>query len=564
MGGPTYAPLNEGARVTRIEQAAAAVDVARAWLADPEALALAPDAEITELLARVAELSRLVDAQQVRLAAEVAERSSGPADAALCRRLGHRSAKSCIASAFGLRSRQAAELLALAAATTATVGFSGADVPARFLLTAAALTDGELSLAQAQAIVQTLEPAVPRADPDELAWAERALVEAAADPQAPLVPELITVQARAYAAVLDPDGVLPDAERQRAMRSLRIGRRTDGMWQITMVCPPEQGAAIKAVLDAHLGPRVPVRFHDPDASSHTEGDGAGEQAVTDDRTPEQLRHDVLLSIVQAHAASGDAPTAGGEAPTLVITGTIEALRASLDGVQHRERFARVEHTGDLVPTEQVTRLLCDAAVQVAVTNGSGHVLALGRSQRLFSRAQRRALAARDGGCRAPGCGMPPSWCEAHHVLPWLQGGPTDVDNGILACAYHHHEVHAGRLRVERASPEAGSWRVVSQLQPSRRRSRAAASAGAVGGVAACHPARSLTLRLPDRAASGAATRRSTSGPGVEPRGAARTGGGRQRGSAAERCLRRALRARPVGSARAVPVDHGERRLILRT
>ena len=341
--------------MTRIEQAAAAVDAARALLGGCDSLSLAPAAEVAELLARTAELARLVEAQQVAIAAAVVEHSRGPVDESLCRRLGHRSVKACLASAFGARGRQAADLLALAAVTAPTIGISGGTVPARYPRVAAALSDGELSLAQAQAIMQALEPAAPRADLDDLAWAEEALVDAAADAAAPLVPELLAVQGRAYAAVLDPDGVLPDAERQRAMRSLRIGRRTDGMWQITMVCPPEQGAAIKAVLDAHLGPRVPVRFHDPDASPRTEGDGAGEQAVADDRTPEQLRHDVLLGIVQAHAASGDAPTAGGEAPTLVITGTIEALRASLEGVQHRERFARVEHTGDLVPTEQVTR-----------------------------------------------------------------------------------------------------------------------------------------------------------------------------------------------------------------
>jgi hypothetical protein len=477
--------------MTRSEQAAVAVDAARALLAGCHELSPAPADEVAELLVRTAELSRLVEAQQVALAAAVVEQSRGPVDEALCRRLGHRSAKECLAAAFGLRGRQAADLLAMAAATTPTVGFSGATVPARFPRVAAALRDGELSLSQAQAIVQTLEPAAPRADVDDLAWAEAALVEAATDSAAPLGPELIVVQARAYAAVLDPDGVLPDAERQRAMRSLRLGRRRDGMWQLTIVSPPEEGSALKAVLDAHCGPRVPVRFHDPDASADapdagdTEAVAGDGQAVTgdgqsfaDDRTPEQRRHDVLVGIVRAHAVSGDAPTVGGEAPTLVFTGSIEALDAYLQGVAHRDRVLRIEHTGDLVPIETVDRLLCEVAVQFAVTDEHHHVLQLGRRQRLFSRAQRRALATRDGGCRAPGCSMPPSWCEAHHVLPWLAGGPTDVDNGILLCAYHHHEVHAGRLRIERAGPGPGCWGVVSQLQPVRRRRRAATTPGA--------------------------------------------------------------------------------------
>jgi hypothetical protein len=529
--------------MTRSEQAAAAVDAARAVLADCTELSLAPADEVAELLARTAELARLVEAQQVALAAAVVEQSRGPVDEALCRRLGHRSAKECLAAAFGVRSRHAADLLAMAAATTRSVGVSGGTVPARYPRVAEALREGELSLAQAQAIVQTLEPAAPRADVDDLAWAEVRLVDAATDPAAPLGPELIVVQARAYAAVLDPDGVLPDAERQRAMRSLRIGHRRDGMWQFTLVSPPEEGSALKAVLDAHSGPRVPVRFHDPDAPAGAgepgtggardtgASDDSGEavidtgEVITDTRSPEQRRHDVIAGIVRAHAVSGDAPTVGGDAPTLVFTGTIEAFNAYLDAAAHRERVLRIEHTGELVPIETVDRLLCDVAVQAAVTDERHHVLQLGRRQRLFSTAQRRALATRDRGCRAPGCSMPPAWCEAHHVLPWLAGGPTDVDNGILVCTYHHHEVHAGRLRIERAGAGPGRWRIVSQLQPARRRRAAAvppgvrasavASATMSGEIVVPRPtgqtlasaaSSSLAVALPDRPRRGGAER----------------------------------------------------------
>ena len=257
-------------------------------------------------------------------------------------------------------------------------------------------------------------------------------------------------------------------------------------------------------------PRVAVRFRDPDAPA--QGD-AGDD-VPDGRSPAQLRHDVLVGIVREHAAAGRAPTVGGEAPTLLITGTIEALTAALDGAEHRERSVRVEHTGDVVPVDVAARMLCDAFVQIAVTDGCGHVLQLGRAKRLFNRAQRRALAARDHGCQAPGCRMPAAWCEAHHVLPWLLGGPTDVDNGILVCSYHHHEIHAGRLRVEKVGARPGSWRIVSQLQPARwgrddsaEMSSAAALATATGAfgslkgsrggsLGAAAPA-SLAMKLPE-------------------------------------------------------------------
>ena len=486
----------KGSTMTGIEQAAAAVQAARALLADPGALTRASDAEFVELLGRIAELSRVVDSLTVRSAAGLEERSPGWADEPLCTRMGHRNPREAIASAFGIRDRQALELLTLAAATSPTPGMTGPDVPARYSRVAAALAEGELSLPQAQAIVGTLEPAAPRAGAEQLAWAEHALVRAATDPHAPLVPELLVTQARAYVAVLDPDGVLPNAERQRTMRSLRIWQRRDGMWRTEMLSPPEDGSALKAMLDAYTGPRVKVAFRDDDDVVDTSDD----EPSIDDRSPEQKRHDVIVGLVRAHAASGDAPVAGGEAPVLVLTGTIDAYTAYLHGVAHPERTLTIEHTGSIVPIETIERLVCEAKLQHVVVSSCSHALALGRTERLFTRAQRRALARRDKGCRVPGCGMPVAWCEAHHIVPWQLGGPTDVDNGILVCSYHHHEIHAGRLRVERAGPERGSWRIVAELRPAyryERTSRASAPPSVPTRPAPADAPPSLARRLPD-------------------------------------------------------------------
>lgn len=489
--------------MTRSEQAAAALQAARSLLEDAPSFSREPHADFVDLLGAIAALSRMVDSLKVHIAAGVAERSNGWADEALCLRMGHRSPREALASALGIRDRQASELLTLAAVTSSTPGLTGHDIPARYPRVAAALADGALSLPQAQAIVGTLEPAAPRADIEQLAWAEDALVSAATEPSAPLVPELLVTQARAYAAVLDPDGVLPSAERQRAMRSLRLSQRRDGMWRLEMQSPPEDGSALKSLLDAYTGPRVKVAFRDDDDGPAGAGAGAGAPSI-DDRSPEQKRHDVLVALVRAHAASGDAPVAGGEAPVLVLTGTIDAYTAYLQGVAHPERTLTIEHTGSIVPIETIERLLCEAKLQHAVVSSCVHTLALGRSERLFTRAQRRALAVRDTGCRVPGCGMPVGWCEAHHIVPWQLGGPTDVDNGILVCSYHHHEIHAGRLRVERAGTERGSWRIVAELRPAdpsaRSRRATAPPAMATRSAQAAVPADaapSLARRLPD-------------------------------------------------------------------
>jgi hypothetical protein len=500
------------------QQMGAAVDAARAVLDRIDSLAAAPVAVVEDVLEGTAALSRIVDALQVRLAGVIDEGSKGPADRQICRAMGRRSAKEAIAQSFGIHARDAHQLLSLAAMTSPGMSLTGGEIAVKYPRVAAAIDDGALSLAQARVIVGTLEPAAPRADLERLAWAEGLLVDAATDPDFPLVPELLADQARLYAAAIDPDGVLPAAERQRTERSFRIWRERGG-WGYRGWSPAEDGSSLKAVVDAHQGPRVKVAFRDTghdgcgeacgddcDAGRDVDviGNPAGDDSgVVDDRTREQKQHDIIIGLARAHAASGDAPVAGGEAPTLVFTGTIDAFNDYLHDRPTPDRTLTIEHTGDLVPIEYVARLACDATIHHAVVNGVGQVLNLGRTERLFNRAQRRALAARDKGCRVPGCGMPASWCEAHHINPWDDGGPTDIDWGILVCVYHHHEIHAGRLRVEAASPEPGHWRIVPQLRTTDRYARTSrngeASASRSGGSLAAAAMPALAVKLPDEA-----------------------------------------------------------------
>jgi hypothetical protein len=78
------------------------------------------------------------------------------------------------------------------------------------------------------------------------------------------------------------------------------------------------------------------------------------------------------------------------------------------------------------------------------------VLALGRTRRLVSRAQRRALMIRDGMCQFPHCHQT-RHLKAHHLVPWSKGGPTDLDNLILLCQWHHTAVHEGGMLIVRAA-----------------------------------------------------------------------------------------------------------------
>jgi hypothetical protein len=76
-------------------------------------------------------------------------------------------------------------------------------------------------------------------------------------------------------------------------------------------------------------------------------------------------------------------------------------------------------------------------------------LEVGRATRVVAPAQRSALVVRDGGCVFPDCDRPQAWCEAHHLVSWLDGGPTDLANLALLCRAHHRAVHEGGWKLAR-------------------------------------------------------------------------------------------------------------------
>ncbi|MHB1194055.1 MAG: HNH endonuclease signature motif containing protein [Longimicrobiales bacterium] len=101
--------------------------------------------------------------------------------------------------------------------------------------------------------------------------------------------------------------------------------------------------------------------------------------------------------------------------------------------------------GTRVSAETSRRISCDAGL-VRITHGpDGSVLDVGRRTRTIPPALRRALEARDRGCRFPGCGS--RFTDAHHVKHWADGGETSLTNTTLLCRHHHTLVHEGGWRV---------------------------------------------------------------------------------------------------------------------
>jgi len=115
-------------------------------------------------------------------------------------------------------------------------------------------------------------------------------------------------------------------------------------------------------------------------------------------------------------------------------------------LEDRTGAARLNDGYQLSPT-LARYLSCDAEIVPAFTYGAGNLINLGRARRTFTGPARTALELRDRGCAWPGCDRPVSWCEAHHILGWTQGGKTDHNNGVLLCGYHHREIEIGDWQV---------------------------------------------------------------------------------------------------------------------
>ncbi|MBM4557823.1 DUF222 domain-containing protein [Rhodococcus hoagii] len=175
------------------------------------------------------------------------------------------------------------------------------------------------------------------------------------------------------------------------------------------------------------------------------------------RTPARQRADAFAEILRRYLDSGDAPIEGGERPHLSLHVNASDLARSQsahewvnpDGDSDLfgdNDIARLPHTGPL-SIATARRLACDCHLTPIVMD-DGVPLNLGRTSRTVSKKQRRALIARDHGCAFPGCGTPPAHCEVHHIKHWADGGPTDLDNLVLLCRYHHQLLHHSHWEVK--------------------------------------------------------------------------------------------------------------------
>ncbi|KAA0023002.1 HNH endonuclease signature motif containing protein [Antrihabitans cavernicola] len=181
-------------------------------------------------------------------------------------------------------------------------------------------------------------------------------------------------------------------------------------------------------------------------------------AEPDRRTPAQRRADAFTEVLRRYHDAACGPDEGNERPHLHVHINANDLvdksgsgKPAADRGAYQEMFAATDvgWTPWMGPlsVDTVRRLACDCTLSPILLDENGTPIDLGRTTKVISRKLRRALVARDHGCAFPGCGRPPSWCDGHHVKHWADGGPTDLDNLVLLCRFHHRMIHHSGWQV---------------------------------------------------------------------------------------------------------------------
>jgi hypothetical protein len=215
--------------------------------------------------------------------------------------------------------------------------------------------------------------------------------------------------------VIDPDGTLEREREAKDKRAAHFRNHGDGTQTFNWRDTDEVMATLKAALDPLAAPRP------------------AQNGEADPRLPSQRRADAISDLVGLALRGDQLPRQRGNRAHLLVVITEENLRTG--------RGLGLTGSGEDLTAAAIKRIACDAKITPVRIDRHGVPLAVGRTRRTVTPGQWLALVIRDTGCIFPGCDRPAAWCQAHHLIPWEEGGPTDLDNLMLVCDHHHDSVH---------------------------------------------------------------------------------------------------------------------------
>lgn len=328
------------------------------------------------------------------------------------------------------------------------------------------VVEGTIAGAHAQAVLDILK-AVPHEIPDETKVAAEAQM---ADYATQFTPAEITNLGMRLLAHLDPDGSITDDKDRKRRRRLWVNRQNAQlMSRLTADLDPVARARLDVVLEAWATPGMnnpddPASPSGPATAANAEDVAAA--AERDTRSRGQRNHDALSALLERVLASGMLGNTHRGLPIQVIVKTTLAELEAGAGVAQTA-------TGSLLPIADVVEMAASSGAQPLLAVFADHTtvpLYLGRSKRIATVGQRFASFASDGGsmCSGPGCTEPASRVQMHHAAKdWADGGLTDIDQLVPACAIHNRRVgpKPGQYttRIITEGPDTGrvAWRLNS-------------------------------------------------------------------------------------------------------
>src|SRR5437870_10408163 len=262
-----------------------------------------------------------------------------------------------------------------------------------------ALQAGEIGFAHLATMARTVEHVGRHADLDGLLELARKMT-----------PGKFFYECQHYRHSVDAKAYCEEQSDQAINHHLSLSTAESGHLFINGVLDPVGGAAVRTALEPLAQP----------SGAH------------DDRNREQRYADALVELASA-----------GKPANLQVTATIETLKGLAGAAAGEMEFSLP------ISSLAVQRMACECSVTRILLSQESLVMDVGRTTRTVSAPLKRALKARDCHCRWPGCERPASKCDGHHLLSWINGGPTDLDNLVLLCRRHHRMVHEGGWQLIR-------------------------------------------------------------------------------------------------------------------
>ncbi len=250
----------------------------------------------------------------------------------------------------------------------------------------------------------------------------------------------------------EDDGI-DEQEKQRSRTRLTLTKAADGMGHVRGEFDPESFETVSRA----IGDIADQIFHTNNRQSPSDrGQHLGNG---------RLMAEALVELCRRN--QGATPADGRRArATVIVTTSLDTLLGRLSVHGTPTRLA----DGTTIPAETARRLACDADLIPVVMGGHGQILDVGRARRLANGAQRAALRLLHPTCAIDWCDKPYDWCHIHHLVPWNQGGQTNLDNLVPLCSKHHHLVHEGGWSTHRLPNGAHRFHHRNHTPPAGNRS----------------------------------------------------------------------------------------------